>query len=196
MGYEDDDGNYVSSTYSRIFVYDMEFIPETNLLLGYGSWSRVVGWNRFSGATQYMIEPDPEHMYGGMWHLDPSFPQYMVVDQKSNTFFVESAAFEISSGEPSGDFNLPETLQEGCSPFGEEIGDENLLFSLGYQEFTGKICILDAGTYQLIDALELLGDDLIDVQEIDWIYLSPKGDQLLVSVSGGVVYVYQVYAAD
>ena len=75
-------------TKSRIFVYDMQFVPGSNQLVGFGSWGTAASWNIDSGEKQYAVISQPLEYYQGMKTLNPHFPQsFWVVPEKSAVLY-------------------------------------------------------------------------------------------------------------
>ncbi len=181
-------------TQSRIFIDSMTFVPGTHQLIGYGSWSRVVSWNVNSGATQYFIEPDPLAYYNGMVTLNPHFPEFFDVNSTQHTFMVDSARYDLASGQKLGEYHPPATLAAGCEPFGPVSQDGTLQFTRGYEEHTGQVCILAARDQHLLGAITVV-PPAESAPALGWPYLSPDGRQLAVTVSSGPVFVYQVGSA-
>ncbi len=178
---------------SRIFIYHMKYIPGTNSILGFGSWSRVVSWNVNSGATQFLIEPQPLEYYQGMVTIKPHFPEFLGLDLQRNTFSIDATNYDLETGNPLDQFQIPETLTEGCYAAGPVSTDGKLKFSLGYDVFEGKICILDANDLHLLSLIDVVPANHDDYYNpLKWLYLSPDGQHLFVNVLGDVVNVYQV----
>jgi len=169
---------------SRIFSTHLEFIPDTNMLVGFGSWGTVVNWNVNSGATNYVIQSAALEYYNGMITIKPHFPEYFDVDQANNSFYINENGFNLSTGESQGTYESPVNLPEGCSPVGPQSVDRKLLFTMGYDSREGEICVLNAETLELLDSLH--------VQWATWAYLSPDGRQLIVTAGSGIVYVFQI----
>jgi WD40 repeat protein len=183
-GYED--------TASRIFVYFLRFLPGSSQVMGYGSWSRVVSWDATSGATRYLIEPEPLAYYEGMITLDPHFPEFMSVDVASGQLFVGSATYDLATGERTGEYQPPENLPAGCAAAGPLTANGELRFTLGYDSREGQICLLNAADNSLLDSIQISPSSGQTTTRIAWLYLSPQGDQLIVTTGSGVVLVYQV----
>ena len=182
-----------NNTASRIFIYQMKYVPDTNHLLGYGSWGRVVSWNTNSGATQYLIEPEPLEYYNGMITLNPHFPEFFSINQENQEFYIDYTSFAIETGEKTGEYMPPENLPEGCASTGPISNDGKLLFSLGYGTRAGKLCVLDTETYELLSEIEVISSDAVNYYvDVDWVYMSPNKNQLVVSLYGGLLYVYEV----
>ena len=171
----------------------MIYVPGTDILLGYGSWARVVSWNVNSGATQYMIEPEPLDYYQGMITLNPHFPEFYGVNVEKQEFYIDYTTYEIETGEKTGEFTSPANLPEGCAATGPTSQDGNLLFTKGYGSRAGQICVLDAENYRLLQNINVISQGSADYPaNIEWLYMSPNKDQIIVSLFGGVLYVYQV----
>lgn len=179
-------------TLSRIFIDALQFIPGTNRLLGFGSWSRVAGWDVNSGATAYLLEPQPLDYYNGMVTLNPHFPEFSGLDPATQQFYIAGQGYAVDSGEATGPYAPPANLPAGCAPSGPLSTDGALRFTRGYDTRQGQICVLDALTLSLRATLNVLAPDAPAADRLGWLYLSPDGGQLSVTVAGESVYVYQV----
>jgi WD40 repeat protein len=181
-----------TNTASRIFIYHMRYISRTNQLIGYGSWARVVSWDANSGATQYLIEPEPLEYYQGMMTLNPHFPEFFGIDLENQHFYVDNIGYDLETGEKVGEYQLPIGLPEGCAPTGPISRDGELLFTRGYDSREGQICILDAKDLHLVKTIEIVPRDAYTYVTVDWIYLSPDGKQLIINTLNGSIYVYGI----
>jgi WD40 repeat protein len=179
-------------TESRIFIHYLQYIPGTNQLLGYGSWSRAVSWNANSGATQYMIEPEPLEYYQGMVTLNPHFPEFMGVDLENQRFYIDNAGYDMASGEMIGPYQPPREVPDGCAINGPHSLEGDLLFTKGLENLGGQICVLDAEDMHLIRTIDVIPAAALDITGVEWLYMSPAGDQLIVNIYGDMIYVYQV----
>jgi WD40 repeat protein len=180
-------------TLSRIFIDALQFIPGTDTLLGYGSWSRVVGWDTNSGATEYFIEPEPLEYYSGMQTLNPHFPEFFGIDQAAGAFYVDNAAYAVEDGAFLGQAELPENLPAGCAPAGPLTADGLVRFTRGYDAHAGQVCVLNAQTLALQATITVIPPEAVDsAPSLGWLYLSPDGGQLAVTVGGESVYIYQL----
>lgn len=176
---------------SRIFSTYLEFIPNSNMLIGFGSWGTVVNWNVNSGATNYVIQSAALEYYNGMITLKPHFPEFFDVDQESSRFYINENGFDLSSGISLGAYQKPANLPDGCSPVGPITKDQNLLFTVGYgMHHAGEICILNPQTFELLNTISVIASEKDGW--LNWLYLSPDGKQLIATVGSGIVYVYQI----
>ena len=184
---------------SRIFIYHMEYVPGASQMIGFGSWGRVASWDTNSGATRYLIEPDPLEYYSGMTTINPHFLEFFGVDLAGGRFFINNSAYNLSTGEDLGQYQQPGNLAPNCFQAGPLTPDGQLLFTLGYTSYgqnyggrAGQVCILDPQDLRLLQSLTVIPPEVAGALETAWVYLSPSGDQLLVSSRDGVVFVYQV----
>jgi WD40 repeat protein len=177
---------------SRIFSTYLEFIPDTNMLVGFGSWGTVVNWNVNSGATNYVIQSNALEYYNGMVTLKPHFPEFFSADLENDSFYINENGFNLTTGESQGAYQLPTNLPAGCSPIGPESSDGKLRFTRGYDTREGKVCILDVETLNLLGEIYVMPESDTYIEWVDWLYLSPDGRQLIVTVGSGVIYVYQI----
>jgi WD40 repeat protein len=178
---------------SRIFSTYLEFVPDKNMLIGFGSWGTVVNWNVNSGATNYVIQSSALEYYNGMVTLKPHFPEFFDTDTVNDRFYINENGFNLTTGESLGAYTPPESLPDGCAPMGPISSDQKLLFTLGYghEQHTGEICIMNPQTFELLGTIKVVSGDDNDGW-LDWLYLSPDGRQLIVTVGSGVIYVYQI----
>jgi WD40 repeat protein len=179
-------------TISRIFIHFLRFMPGGERIIGYGSWSRVVSWDATSGATRYLIEPEPLEYYRGMITLDPHFPEFLSIDEGNGVLFVDNASYDLDTGERVGEYELPDNLPAGCAAAGPATADGKALFTLGYDDREGQICVLDGADHSLMSAIEVFPSGNAMTARIQWLYTTPQGDRLIVTTSSGVVLVYQV----
>ncbi|HNS61791.1 MAG TPA: hypothetical protein PKK96_12350 [Anaerolineales bacterium] len=177
---------------SRIFSTYLEFIPNENMLVGFGSWGTVVNWNVNSGATNYVIQSPALEYYNGMVTLNPHFPEFFDVDMSNNSFYINDNGFDLATGQSLGVYQLPAQLPKGCSPVGPISIDGQLLFTRGYDTREGKICILDSNSLNLLGEIYIMPESDTHIEWVNWLYLSPDGKQLIVTVGSGIVYVYQI----
>jgi WD40 repeat protein len=174
-------------TESRIFIYRLKFLPQTDDLIGSGSWGRVVSWDVNSGATNYMIEPEPLEYWNGMMTLNPHFPEYFGVDVESGHFFINEAVYNLADGELIGPHEYPEQTPENCAPSGPVSNDGKIRFTIGLDNLKGRICVLDTQDNHMIANFEVPAHE-----SLIWPFLSPDGTQLIVPSDAGPIYVYQV----
>jgi WD40 repeat protein len=174
---------------SRIFAYHMEFIPNTDTVVGFGSWGTAVAWNINSGATKYVIQSAPLDYYNGMWTIKPHFPEFFGVDLAGNRFFINESGYDIDTGELT-EQNEPLTAPKDCFAIGPKSLDEKLTFTLGYESREGQICVLNTDTRELIRTIPV--EKTPSNYFVEWLYISPDGKQLLVTTVSGVSYIYQI----
>jgi len=184
-------------TSSRIFIKYFRFIPNTDQLLGFGSWGTVVSWNINSGATNYVTTSQPLDYYQGMITLNPHFPEFFTVDQSQDIFYINNMAYDLNTGKPLSEYEAPQNLEQGCSPAGPASKDGKLLFTIGYEKHEGEICILDASDYHLVKSIvvipaESIMKDVPPYNLIKWLFLSPDGSYLIVDTMSGLLLVYQI----
>jgi WD40 repeat protein len=184
-------------TSSRIFIKYFRFIPGTKQLLGFGSWGTVVSWNINSGATNYVTTSEALEYYQGMITLNPHFPEFFAVDQSRNVFYINSTAHDLNTGKRLSEYSAPQSLEKGCTPAGPRSRDGKLLFTIGYEQHEGEICILDASDAHLVKSVMVIPadsifEDLPPYNLINWIFLSPDGRHLIVDTVSGTLLVYQI----
>jgi WD40 repeat protein len=178
----------VSRTYSTY----LEFVPDKNMLIGFGSWGTVVNWNVNSGATNYVIQSDALEYYNGMITLKPHFPEYFGTEETKDLFYINENSFDLNTGESRGVYQPPANAPAGCAPVGPVSQDKTLLFTRGYEEREGEICILNAQNMELLHTIQVIQPTYGFLHWVDWPFISPDGKQLIVTGGSGFVYVYQI----
>jgi WD40 repeat protein len=176
---------------SRIFAYHMKFIPNTDTVIGFGSWGTSVAWNVNSGATKFIIQSAPLDYYNGMWTLKPHFPEFFDVDLANNRFYINEIGHDLQTGEKVDNLSSSRHIPDGCAPLGPVSNDGKVLFTRGYDAHEGEICILNAESKEMIRTLTIIQSEPRDYF-VDWLFLSPDGKQLVVTLESGVIYVYHV----
>jgi WD40 repeat protein len=177
---------------SRILIHYLRFVPDTNGIIGFGSWGTVVNWNVDSGAKKYIVESAPLEYYQGMMTVKPYFPEFFSLDLVEQRFQINRLSYNLQDGAYIGEYEPPENLPEYCGYPGPRSLTGNLIFTKGYEYLEGQICIMDSASYQLLGKIEVVQKEDTYFDSIDWLYLSPNGDQLYVSTYGGMVHVYQI----
>jgi hypothetical protein len=127
-----------------------------------------------------------------MMTLDPHFPEFFDIDLEGERFFINNLEYNMEDGEVMGEYQRPEGLPDNCSYPGPSSADGSLLFTLGYDYLEGQICVLNASNLQLLSRIEVFPPEARYHAYIDWIYVSPTGEYLVVSTYSGVVIVYQI----
>jgi WD40 repeat protein len=184
---------YEMDMISRTYFTYLEFVPDKNMLIGFGSWGTVVNWNVNSGATNYVIQSDALEYYDGMITLKPHFPEYFGTEETNNLFYINENTFDLNTGESKGVYQPPANTPTGCVPFGPLSQDKTLLFTRGYEEHEGEICILNAQNMDLLNTIQVIQQPAHrSLQWVDWPFISPDGKQLIVTGGSGFVYVYQI----
>jgi len=177
---------------SRIFSTYLEFVPNKNMLIGFGSWGTVVNWNVNSGATNYVIQSDALEYYNGMVTIKPHFPEFFDVNTDDEKFYINENGFNLETGNSLGAHTPLANLPNGCSPAGPVTRDGMIMFTRGYGTREGKICILQTNSLNLAGEIYVTPESDSYIEWVDWLYLSPDGKQLIVTVGSGVIYVYQI----
>ena len=177
---------------SRIFSTYLEFVPNKNMLIGFGSWGTVVNWNVNSGATNYVIQSNALEYYNGMVTIKPHFPEFFDVNTADEKFYINENGFNLETGASLGAYTPPANLPSGCSPAGPITSDGKIMFTRGYDTREGKICILNTNTLNLLGEIYVTPESDTYMEWVDWLYLSPDSRQLIVTVGSGIIYVYQI----
>ncbi|MDH5506688.1 MAG: hypothetical protein OEZ02_05670 [Anaerolineae bacterium] len=177
---------------SRIFIYNLRFIPNTNNLIGFGSWASVVNWNTNSGAKKYIVESAPLEYYQGMMTIKPHFPEYFRVDLENGRFYINELGYDISTGEVAEKYQKPANSPIGCSLSGPTSADGKLLFTVGFNHLDGKICILQKATFQVLAIINAIPEKSLDFEGIVWLFMSPNGEQLVAYTYSGTILVFEI----
>ncbi len=176
---------------SRIFIYDLYFIPGTNQIVGFGSWGSVVSWNVNSGSTNYVVYSAPLDYYRGMMTVSPHYPDSFAVDVDKQQFYIGDQMYDLQTGQSLGEYQPSKNLPDGCAPGGSLSQDGNLLFSAGYDDLDGQVCILDAHDFHLIRSFQV-SPSPNQILIVAGLSLSPDGRSLIVATTMGTVHVYQI----
>lgn len=177
---------------SRIFVYSLGFVPDTNQIIGFGSWGTVASWNPDTGAAQFVVPSAPLDFYQGMMTIKPHFPEWFGVDVAGNRFMINDSAYDLKTGAALGEIASPQNAPAGCAVKGELSKDSRLLFTRGYDNYYGRICVLDATTMHLLESISVIPHTDRDYLGPLWPILSPDGKTLYFPTQDGAVMVYQV----
>lgn len=183
---------YYENFISRPFMYSLNFVPDRDQLIGFGSWATVMSWSVNSGAVQFVVEPGALEYYQGMITLKPHFPEYFGINLEREQFSINNQIYSLFDGEYQGPYELPQGQPTECAANGPVTPDGRLRFSVGFDSLEGRVCVLDAESNELLRTFQVLPGGENAYNYLNWVYLSPDGDQLLVSAASGVLYVFQV----
>jgi WD40 repeat protein len=178
----------------RIFIWHLEFLPESPLVMGFGSFGTAVTWDRYSGQSHLVIESAPLDYYQGMVTVAPHYPGSFGVDLENDRFFIGELVYDLETGSEIGKYNFEEeeTQPEDCYPYGPISIDRKLRFTKGRGELVGKICILDNQTMELVRTVQVMPKLGYGYSYVAWPFLSPDGTQLIVPTYDGLLFVYQI----
>lgn len=183
---------------SRIFVWYLKFLPEANRLIGFGSWGTVVSWDLNTGVKDFVIESAPLEFYQGMITVKPHFPEHFRADLDRSRFYIDDSAYDLDTGEFLGKEPLDQAAQpeetsiKDCYHTGVFSLDGKIEFGVGYEGQEGKICLIDAEVQELINTVEVIPHATAHTLWVQWLTLSPDGDQLYLGLNNGVISIYQV----
>ena len=149
-------------------------------MIGFGSWGTVVSWDTNSGATQFVITSVPSYTRDGMITIHPQFPEWFRVDLANDRFYINENGFALGDGTLTGEYQPPAGLPADCFASGPLSADGSLRFTLGYNSRDGQICVLDAGSLELLTTLEVIPPPANWSSYLNWLYVSPDGRQLIV----------------
>lgn len=183
------------STETRIFIKFLRYIPGENQLIGWARLSGLVSWNATSGATQYQVVSDEIEFYNSEAtpdQLSPHFPEFFRLDSENRIFYLNQVSYDLKTGQMQSLYRPPAGVPAGCYTAGPASQDGKIRFTLGYDQHVGRICVLDADNYRLLRLIELQPAELNEKYPLNWLYLSPRGDHLLVTTTAGAIYVLQV----
>ncbi len=173
-------------------MYSMQFIPQTDLILGFGSWGTAAVWNVNSGALEYFIQTPPLDYYNGMITVKPHFSEYFRVDLENNRFFIDETGYDLDSGEVvSEPDSSSDDVSEDCSADGAYTSDGSALITRGFKSHEGDLCVLKADDKTLISTIPVL-EDTNDGYYVGWPFMSPDGKKLMVTTDSGMFFLYQI----
>ena len=158
---------------SRIFIYHLKFIEETNSLFGFSPWSIAVNWNTDSGATQYAIYETPDY-----W-------ENFTVLKNFNVIFFGNRKYDFETGEElfRGDYS---SIQESIAAFNN---GSNKFKIKEYQDYyTLPYYDIDDNLLGTIDVIKPGSSDV----NLDQVFISPDGTNLYISISNGCLMIYQI----
>jgi WD40 repeat protein len=182
---------------SRVFIYSLDFIDETGLILGIGSWGTALNWTSETGKLNYFVRAKGVESYPGMDSLKPESQQIIAVDTGNSMFKIYNQYFNLKSGEILGpeiknQSLFQETSDIRCDNFGPVSKDNKSKFSLGYKDQSYFLCKWDATSNTIISTTSFLpvlknperfpGDPI----------LSDNGSTLFVPTSDGVTFLFKV----
>jgi WD40 repeat protein len=176
---------------SRPFMYSMQFIPQTDLILGFGSWGTAAVWDVNSGALKYFLQSPPLDFYDGMITVKPHFPEYFRVDLAENRFYIDDTGFNLDTGERTSEQPQDEIAVKNCSSSGARTPDGTLMITRGFENYEGQLCVLNADDLTLVSTIPVL-DDTKDGYYVGWPFISPDGKQLIVTTDSGILFIYQI----
>ncbi len=176
---------------SRIFIYSIYFVEGTNQVLGFGSWGTMVSWNINSGATNYVVYSAPLEFYNGMMTVSPHYPDSFGVDTTAGKFYIGEQAYDLQTGQMLEKFERPTEMPEDCVYGGPVSADGNLVFTAGYDNREGQVCVLDAHDNQLIRLIDVIPAANYDLT-VAGTLLTDDGKTLLIATTMGTVNVYQI----
>jgi WD40 repeat protein len=176
----------------RIFIWYLEFLPDSPLIMGFGSYGTAVSWDRNSGRTQLIVESAPLDFYQGMITVAPHYPGTFGIIQEKDQFIIGDTLYNLQSGEELGEYIFEEDAPVDCYSSGPVSTDGNLRFTRGYGEREGLICVLDNHTQKVLSTITVSSPNRWGYSQVTWPYLSPDGTQLIVPTQDGVIFVYQI----
>ena len=177
----------ISGRTTRIFIYDTRFIPGTDQLFGYGSFSTVVAWNASSGQTNYMIHPKNSYYYEDTRDLNPQFPPFDKLNKQYSQFVLDGIYYDTRSGKPTGSTFSIESWPTGCQSYGPASSDGRLTFVAGNESNSGNVCIVDVQSRQVVRTLQV--NKNIPVSKIG---VSSDGSLLVIASGDGVIYLAKI----
>jgi WD40 repeat protein len=181
---------YVPGLYSRLFAWQLNFIPGTNDLIGLGTWGTVVKWDVTTGARRFSFISDMIFEKGSM--IDDQYPAPFSVDVEKNIIYLDKESYNYQTGEDMGPFSPPSSFPENCSMFGPKSLGGSLQFTKGLEANIGNICVIRVSDNSLVTLIPLSPDRLSVSYYPTGIRLSPDGTQLTAFMLSGTIFVYQI----
>ena len=182
---DETDGN------SRIFIYSIKFIEGTDQVLGFGSWGTVVSWDIDSGATNYVVYSAPLEFYGGMMTIKPHYPESFSVDIDKQLFYINSQSYDLKTGKILGEYDYARSAPDDCAESGPVTMDGRVMFTFGYENRIGQVCVIDTRDASLIHIIPVIPNPSYQF-EVAGFFLSPDGKSLIVATTMGTVNVYRI----
>lgn len=180
-------------TNSRIFMYILSPVQDSNQILGIGSWSQIVSWNMDDGKTSFLISPYPFLYYDGYPPARYDFSTYYRIDPQDQQFFVYDTYYDLKTGEEVTKKNIPTVvIPENCSSLGAGIPGEEYLLTVGQESYQNRVCLLEKDTYNFDSVIPLILGNQNDIFELNLISLSPDGKQLAAVFNKDLLYIYQI----
>ena len=71
---------------SRLLFEYLKYIPDTNQLIGFGTWNHVASWDTHTAREQYVSEEIPHAYYSGMQTIHTYYPEYFSIDYENQIF--------------------------------------------------------------------------------------------------------------
>lgn len=180
-----------TESYEKILIHALSFSPNDKQLIGYGSWSSVANWDRYTGTTNFVITPEYPYMtINRIWNV-PDYSTVFRINSVNQNIFLDQSYYDISSGEKINEDSIKEKLPDECFEYGIYSKNGQLFFSKAFNDHRGKICVINTETAELEGLLETFDLQFSERIQIEWLYLSPDEAQLIASLTGGILLVYQ-----
>ncbi len=177
---------------SRVLFHYTEYVPGWDLVVGFGSWGTVAGWRASTGEPVYVVESEPLETYMGMYTLDPHFPRAFGTDPGKGVMYIDGLVYDLRNGAKIGPYESPAGHVPECGSDGPITPDGGLLFTRGYGQYEGSICVLDAKDLSLRHLIPVIPGPEETEGLLGWPRLSPDGGQLSIVTGEGVIYVFEV----
>ncbi len=182
---------------SRVFIYSLNFIENSDSILGFGSWGTGINWTANTGKINYSIHVKDVESFPDMDSLKPHSTKIIFVDTDKSIFSFFNQYFDLKSGEKINPENPDQSVLMGstdivCNGFGPISNNKTSKYSLGQNENKYFLCARDLKTKAVVSVTSFFpylynsksypGDPI----------LSPDDSLLYVPTSDGVTFVFKV----
>jgi WD40 repeat protein len=181
---------------SRILVDALTYLPGTNQLLGFGSFDTLASWDATSGAAQFnLLSQGSGSYYPGADPLAPDFLSWFDPDLVNHQFSMEGNSYDLATGQSLGPIPTPESpvgYVSDCKSNGPLSLDGQLVFTQGFDNHQGEVCVLDSSSQRLEASIKVPQDGNAGDVYLGQPVISPDGVNLYFPIKDGAVYVYQI----
>lgn len=145
-----------------------------------------------NGGTLFVVPSALLDYYQGMITLNPHFPNVLQLNLEQDRFIIDQNQYNLQTGELLETIDPSQVSSEDCQAEDSRSLDGKLIFSRGIDSRQGQVCVLQAGTQELLHVIQVAPSVASYVVGVGDPTISPDGTQLLIPTQQGVVYVYQV----
>lgn len=110
---------------------------------------------------------------------------------EADEFYIGNQIYDLETGESLREYAFPEALPENCGLGGPTTSDGNLIFTVGYYSWEGKVCVIDAQDYHLVRTIDVIPSADYNLT-VAGMLLTSDGRRLLIATTMGTMEIYQV----